>query len=78
MDIQNAALAGAHIIATPPQFQPKMVDNRYTREAVRQVNCDAEKVLEQFAHAHERGRGWEVVEACPRSLRAVKLAGLGA
>ena len=49
MDIQSAALAGAHIIAIPPQFLPKMVDHKYTRETVRQFNRDAEKALEQIA-----------------------------
>jgi transaldolase len=49
MDIQNAALAGAHIITIPPQFLPKMVDHRYTRETVRQFNRDAEKALVQIA-----------------------------
>ena len=49
MDIQNAALAGAHIITIPPQFLPKMVDHRYTRETVRQFNRDAEKALTEIA-----------------------------
>jgi transaldolase len=48
MDIQNAALAGAHIITIPPQFLPKMVDHRYTRETVRQFVEDAEKTLAQI------------------------------
>jgi transaldolase len=48
MDIQNAALAGAHIITIPPQFLPKMVDHRYTRETVRQFVQDAEKTIEQM------------------------------
>lgn len=48
MDIQNAALAGAHIITIPPQFLPKMVDHRYTRETVRQFMQDAEKTLEEM------------------------------
>ncbi len=43
VDIQNAALAGAHIITFPPQFLPKMVDHHYTRETVRQFVQDAEK-----------------------------------
>ncbi|HVB99462.1 MAG TPA: transaldolase family protein [Candidatus Dormibacteraeota bacterium] len=51
MDIQNAALAGAHIITVPPQFLPKMVDHQYTRETVRQFNRDAEKALAQIAEA---------------------------
>ena len=51
MDIQNAALAGAHIITIPPQFLPKMVDHRYTRETVRQFVQDAEKTLAQMNKA---------------------------
>jgi transaldolase len=51
MDIQNAALAGAHIITIPPQFLPKMVDHRYTRETVRQFVQDAEKTLAQMSKA---------------------------
>jgi transaldolase len=51
MDIQNAALAGAHIITIPPQFLPKMVDHRYTRETVRQFMQDAEKTIEQMSKA---------------------------
>lgn len=57
MDIQNAALAGAHIITIPPQFLPKMVDHKYTRETVRQFNLDAEKALEQIASARAGGNG---------------------
>jgi transaldolase len=51
MDIQSAALAGAHVITIPPQFLPKMVDHRYTRETVRQFVQDAEKTLEQMSKA---------------------------
>ncbi len=50
MDIQTAALAGAHIVTIPPQFLPKMVDHKYSRETVRQFNQDAEKALAQIAH----------------------------
>jgi transaldolase len=51
MDIQNAALAGAHIITVPPQFLPKMVDHRYTRETVRQFVQDAEKTIKSMKKA---------------------------
>ena len=51
IDIQNAALAGAHIVTIPPQFLPKMVDHKYSRETVRQFNCDAEKALAKMAKA---------------------------
>ena len=49
MDIQAAALAGAHIITIPPQFLAKMVDHKYTRDTVRQFNQDADKALTQIA-----------------------------
>ncbi len=51
IDVQNAALAGAHIVTIPPQFLPKMVDHKYSRETVRQFNCDAEKALAKMAKA---------------------------
>jgi transaldolase len=51
MDIQSAALAGAHIITIPPQFLPKMADHRYTRETVRQFMQDAEKTLKEMGKA---------------------------
>ena len=54
MDIQNAALAGAHIVTIPPQFLPKMVDHRYTRETVRQFMQDAEKTMEEISKAKVR------------------------
>jgi transaldolase len=45
IDIQNAALAGAHILTVPPQFFAKMVDHKYSRETVRQFNRDAEEAF---------------------------------
>jgi transaldolase len=51
MDIQNAALAGAHIITIPPQFLPKMVDHRYSRETVRQFVQDADRTLKEIRKA---------------------------
>lgn len=56
MDIQNAALAGAHIITIPPQFLSKMVDHKYTRETVRQFVQDAEKTMTQMAKAKATAR----------------------
>ncbi len=49
IDVQNAAIAGAHIITIPPQFLSKLVDHKYSRETVRQFNQDAEKALSQIA-----------------------------
>src|SRR6266481_8050496 len=54
MDIQAAALAGAHIITIPPPFIAKMVDHKYTRETVRQFNQDADKALTQIAEVHAK------------------------
>jgi transaldolase len=45
MNIQEAALAGAHVITVPPQFMDKLADHRYTRETVRQFVSDAEQAL---------------------------------
>jgi transaldolase len=53
MDIQNAALSGAHIVTIPPQFIPKMVDHKYTRETVRQFNRDAAKALTEIEKAKD-------------------------
>lgn len=49
MDVQNAALAGAHVITVPPPFLAKMIDHKYTRETVRGFVADARKALEQMA-----------------------------
>lgn len=51
MDVQNAALAGAHIITIPPQFLPKMLDHKYTRETVLQFNQDGARALAQMSEA---------------------------
>jgi transaldolase len=51
MDIQNAALSGAHIITVPPPFFPKMMDHKYTRETVRQFNSDAAKAVKEISAA---------------------------
>jgi transaldolase len=51
MDIQNAALSGAHVITVPPPFFAKMIDHKYTRDTVRQFNRDAERALNQIASA---------------------------
>ena len=49
IDIQQAAVAGAHIITIPPQFLNKMADHKFTRETVRQFVTDAQKALEMMA-----------------------------
>jgi len=57
MDIQAAALAGAHIITIPPQFLAKMVDHKYTRDTVRQFNQDADKALLQISEVRAAAAG---------------------
>jgi transaldolase len=49
INIQDAALAGAHVITVPPQFMGKLVDHMYTRETVRGFNADAAKALSKMA-----------------------------
>lgn len=56
IDIQHAALAGAHIVTVPPQFLPKMVDHKYSRDTVRQFNRDAEKALASIAELRVKAR----------------------
>ena len=45
IDVQSAAIAGAHIITIPPQFLPKMLDHKNSRETVRGFISDAQKTL---------------------------------
>jgi len=46
IDVQSAAMAGGHVITIPPQFFPKMVDHKYSRDTVRGFVADAEKAME--------------------------------
>ena len=50
IDIQNAAVAGAHIITIPPPFLNKWVDHKYSRETVKQFIDDAQKAFKSFGH----------------------------
>jgi len=43
IDIQTAALAGAHVITIPPQFLLKMMDHKYTRATVQEFVAAAQK-----------------------------------
>lgn len=44
INIQEAAVAGAHIITLPPKLLPKLVDHKYSRETVRGFVRDGKKV----------------------------------
>lgn len=48
IDIQQAAVAGAHIITIPPKMLRKMVDHKYTRATVDQFNADAQRALAEM------------------------------
>ncbi len=48
MNIQEATLAGAHVVTIPPQFLRKWVDHQYTRVTVHQFNQDAQKALAEM------------------------------
>ena len=45
VNLQDAAMAGAHIITAPPQFLDKWVDHYYTRATVAGFNRDAREAL---------------------------------
>ncbi len=49
IDIQQAAVTGAHIITIPPQLLDKMADHKFSRETVKQFVADAKKALEMMA-----------------------------
>src|SRR5258707_13405068 len=51
MDIQTAALAGAHIITNPPPILSKMVHHRYTRGTMRPVVPDGQQTIQQMSKA---------------------------
>ncbi len=43
--VQEAALAGAHVVTIPPQFLGKLLDHKYSRDTVRGFVEDAQKAL---------------------------------
>ena len=45
INLQDAVLAGAHVITVPPQFMAKWLDHQFTRATVGQFNEDARKAL---------------------------------
>ncbi|HKZ50242.1 MAG TPA: transaldolase family protein [Dehalococcoidia bacterium] len=55
-NIQEAALAGAHIITVPPQFMEKLIDHRFSRATVGQFNDDARKTMAKIQELRARIR----------------------
>jgi len=60
INLQDAALAGAHVLTIPPQFMTKWLDHQFTRATVGQFNEDARKAL---------ARAEESAARTPSSLR---------
>ncbi len=56
INIQDAALAGAHVITVPPQFMTKLIDHHYSRATVAQFNKDAKKALAKIAEVRVKVR----------------------
>jgi transaldolase len=48
IDVQQAALAGAHVITIPPQFLARFLDHHYSRATVQQFNDDARTTLDRL------------------------------
>jgi len=48
-NVQEAALAGAHVITVPPSFLGKLLDHKYSRDTVRGFVEDAQKALARMA-----------------------------
>jgi transaldolase len=42
VNVQDAALAGAHVVTVPPKFLRQMIDHKYSRFTVAQFLADGE------------------------------------
>lgn len=51
IDVQQAAVAGAHAITVPPKLLHKLVDHRYSRATVQQFLDDGRKLGEEFGRS---------------------------
>jgi transaldolase len=50
-NIQEAAVAGAHVITVPPQFMQKLLDHKYSRDTVRGFVEDGQRALSKMGAA---------------------------
>ncbi len=50
-NIQEAAVAGAHVITVPPPFMQKLVDHKYSRDTVRGFVEDGQRALSKMGAA---------------------------
>lgn len=54
MDVQQSAVAGAHIVTMPPAILRKLVDHRYSRATVQQFLDDSHQAFEQIESFNRR------------------------
>ena len=50
-NIQEAAVAGAHVITVPPQFMQKLLDHKFSRDTVRGFVEDVQRALSKMEAA---------------------------
>ena len=55
-NVQDAALAGAHVLTVPPQFLSKWVDHYYTRETVKGFNKDGNEAVAKLKEIQDASK----------------------
>jgi transaldolase len=48
VNVQDAALAGAHVVTVPPQFLRQMIDHKYSRFTVAQFLADGQSAASRM------------------------------
>jgi len=48
VNVQNAALAGAHVVTVPPKFLRQMIDHKYSRFTVAQFLADGQSAAQRM------------------------------
>jgi transaldolase len=48
VNVQDAALAGAHVVTVPPKFLLQMIDHKYSRFTVAQFLADGQSAAERI------------------------------
>jgi transaldolase len=71
VNVQDAALAGAHIVTVPPKFLQQMIDHKYSRFTVAQFLADGRAAAERM-RAIEIGLGVNVGGVKKSSAHRVK------
>jgi transaldolase len=71
VNVQDAALAGAHIVTVPPKFLSQMIDHKYSRFTVAQFLADGLAAAERM-RAMEIGLGVDAGEVKKSSAHRVR------